>query len=169
MEFLPIFSLFFSYSLSLSNTLIFYMFELQSESHTYIFFLFNSFMLFIVYYNMEIKLCFSSVLLYSCKSVSHLNFYFNLLLLQLTAEQCKLLLIQAICDILKKCKDDKFRIVTLPDEDTVPSLSIVTDTPAQESALNRVPDEASGSTESGANVCINDLLSANEIVLFEII
>lgn len=74
---------------------------------------------------------------------------------QLTAEQCKLLLIQAICDILKKCKDDKFRIVTLPDEDTVPSLSTTTatatDTPAaQESALNQVPAEAS--IESGANV-----------------
>lgn len=83
--------------------------------------------------------------------------------MQLTAEQCKLLLIQAICDILKKCKDDKFRIVTLPDEDTVPSLLTTTAAPAQESALNQVPAEASSSTESGANVCQNQLCSVNEV------
>lgn len=83
-------------------------------------------------------------------------FYFNssfLLLLQLTAEQCKLLLIQAICDILRKCKDDKFRIVTLPDEDTVPSLPTATAATEQEPALNQVPAEASCSTETGTNVC----------------
>lgn len=72
----------------------------------------------------------------------------------MTAEQCKLLLIQAICDILQKCKEDKFRIVTLPDEDNnVPSLPTDIVTPAPEAPLNQVPAEASSPIESGANVC----------------
>lgn len=82
-----------------------------------------------------------------------LNLFSFVFIFQLTAEQCKLLLIQAICDILKKCKDDKFRIVILPVEDTVPSTITTTATPAQESVLNQVPAEASISSESGANVC----------------
>ncbi|XP_055305233.1 ubiquitin carboxyl-terminal hydrolase MINDY-3 homolog isoform X2 [Sitodiplosis mosellana] len=67
----------------------------------------------------------------------------------LTAEQCKLLLIQAICSILKKCKDDKFRIVTLPNEDTVPSNTAA---PAPVPELSQVPAESSTSTEPSANV-----------------
>lgn len=63
---------------------------------------------------------------------------------QLTAEQCKLLLIQAICAILTKCKDDKFRIVTLPVEDNVPS---VTEATAQESGSSQVPAESTTSSE----------------------
>lgn len=91
-------------------------------------------------------LAFSTLLL-------HLNLFSAVFIFQLTAEQCKLLLIQAICDILKKCKDDKFRIVTLPVEDTVPSPITTAATPAQESTLNQVPAEASSLSESGANVC----------------
>lgn len=34
---------------------------------------------------------------------------------QLTTDKCKTLLVQAFCNILMKCKEDKFRIVTLPD------------------------------------------------------
>lgn len=78
------------------------------------------------------------------------------LLLQLTAEQCKLLLIQAICSILKKCKDDKFRIVTLPDEDSVPSSAVASaPVPVPESESSQVPAESSTSTEPSANVNMN--------------
>lgn len=77
-----------------------------------------------------------------------------ILWLQLTAEQCKLLLIQAICAILQKCKEDKFRIVTLPVEDnTVPSsAAAVTAASVQESDLSQVPAETTTSNEPGANV-----------------
>lgn len=79
-------------------------------------------------------------------------------LFQLTAEQCKLLLIQAICSILTKCKEDKFRIVTLPEEDKVPS-SVVASASAQGSESNEVPAESTTSTESGTNVKIALLIN----------
>lgn len=70
---------------------------------------------------------------------------------------------------MKKCKDDKFRIVTLPDEDTVPSLLTTTPpttaTPAQEAALNQVPAEASSSIEPGANVCQTEIKLKDRNVL----
>lgn len=105
---------------------------------------------------LRLLLLFEQFQLVSTSNLFHF-ILFSLCLPQLTAEQCKLLLIQAICDILKKCKDDKFRIVTLPDEDTVPSLLTTTTpttaTPAQEAALNQVPAEASSSILPSANVC----------------
>lgn len=56
---------------------------------------------------------------------------------------------------MQKCKDDKFRIVTLPDEDnTVPSSNPAVTTSVQESNVNQVPAESTTSTESGINVNI---------------
>lgn len=72
---------------------------------------------------------------------------FEFLSLQLTPDQCKILLIHAICAILTKCKHDKFRIVTLPEEDLVPSSSATGATPVQESNTSQVPAESAASTE----------------------
>lgn len=65
----------------------------------------------------------------------------------LTPDQCKTLLIHAICAILTKCKHDKFRIVTLPEEDSVPSSSVTSASPVQESNTSQVPAESAASTE----------------------
>lgn len=65
----------------------------------------------------------------------------------MTAEQCKSLLIQAICSILMKCKNDKYRIAILPQEDIVPSITIEVpdkiEIEAQQSEVNQVPGETS--------------------------
>lgn len=77
---------------------------------------------------------------------------------QLTAEQCKSLLVQAICSILMKCKNDKYRIVILPQEDIVPS-AVVPDiavTETQNNETTQVPAPApaeSNQMEIDANVC----------------
>lgn len=65
----------------------------------------------------------------------------------MTAEQCKSLLIQAICSILMKCKNDKYRIAILPQEDIMPSITIEVpdkiEIEAQQSEVNQVPGETS--------------------------
>lgn len=82
---------------------------------------------------------------------------------QLSADKCKSLLIQAICSILMKCKDDKYRIVILPDEDIVPS--VATATTAETTTATTIADQPTASeesaadsshlAESSANVCKN--------------
>lgn len=46
--------------------------------------------------------------------VVQILFFFSKIF-QLTTDKCKTLLVQAFCNILMKCKEDKFRIVALPD------------------------------------------------------
>lgn len=88
---------------------------------------------------------------YAKKTVSNqvLNIHkinFHMFSKQLTSEKCKSLLIQAICSILMKCKDDKYRIVILPQEDIVPSTNVSS---AQSS---EVPAGDSAAEETVANV-----------------
>lgn len=48
-------------------------------------------------------------------SGSLFEYFFSSKIFQLTTDKCKTLLVQAFCNILMKCKEDKFRIVALPD------------------------------------------------------
>lgn len=80
----------------------------------------------------------------------------------MTAEQCKMLLIHAICAILKKCKDDKFRIVVLPEEYSVPSSAATK--PIEEPELSEVLTESSMSSEEVTNV--NTLWTREDYKIF---
>lgn len=66
------------------------------------------------------------------------SFCFSVIFFQLTTDKCKSLLVQAICNILMKCKDDRYRIVYILDQrKTADALSPVpSDTIPAENATN---------------------------------
>lgn len=77
----------------------------------------------------------------------------SLIFFQLTTDKCKSLLVQAICNILMKCKDDRYRIVYILDQrKTADALSpIPSDTIPAENATNEDTLNAAESlTDTGA-------------------
>lgn len=76
-----------------------------------------------------------------------LSFLFQLQSFQLTEDKCKALLIQAICNILMKCKDNRYRLVCLEEPNTNTK-----DANTETEMENVQNDEQSASLESDAKM-----------------
>lgn len=89
--------------------------------------------------------------LHAARVPAKFQFQFSILF-QLTTDKCNSLLVQAICNILMKCKDDKYRIAYLLDHrKTADALS---PTPSHQEEIGAAPDDAlnaESSTDTGAS------------------
>lgn len=74
-------------------------------------------------------------------------------LFQLTTDKCKSLLVQAICNILMKCKDDRYRIVYILDQRKAADalLPLPSASNSEENATaEEIPNAAEPSTDTSA-------------------
>lgn len=79
--------------------------------------------------------------------------FFPSIFFQLTTDKCKSLLVQAICNILMKCKEDRYRIVYILDQrKTADALSPLAtgSTPAENATTEDTLIAAESSTDTGA-------------------